>query len=88
VTAVPYGPYWQWTRKVAGKTVTRLVPDDQLDDYRQWLDNHRRLRALVGELESLTLAIADADPGARRRTPPPRPQYQPDHHITLWRRHA
>ena len=65
-----HGPYWQWTRKVAGKTVTRLVPDDQLDDYRQWLDNHRRLRALVAELEALTLAIADAGQPGKRRTPP------------------
>jgi hypothetical protein len=59
--SVLHGPYWQWTRKVAGKTLTRLVPDDQLDDYRHWLDNHRRLRALISELEDLTLAIADAD---------------------------
>ena len=64
---VLHGPYWQWTRKVAGKTVTRLVPDDQLDDYRRWLNNHRRLRALVAELENLTLAIADAGPRAKRR---------------------
>jgi hypothetical protein len=68
---VLHGPYWQWTRKTGGKTVTRLVADDQLDDYRQWLDNHRRLRALVAELEDLTLAIADADPRARRRPAPP-----------------
>jgi hypothetical protein len=59
---VLHGPYWQWTRKAAGKTITRLVPDGQLDDYRQWLDNHRKLRALVAELEALTLAIADASP--------------------------
>ena len=65
--AVLHGPYWQWTRKVAGKTITRLVPDEQLDDYRQWLDNHRRLRALVTELEALTLAIADAGPRGKRR---------------------
>jgi hypothetical protein len=57
-----HGPYWQWTRKAAGKTVTRLVGDDQLDDYRQWLDNHRRLRTLIAELEALTLAIADTRP--------------------------
>jgi hypothetical protein len=64
---VLHGPYWQWTRKVAGKTITRLVPDEQLDDYRQWLNNHRRLRALVAELEDLTLAIADTDaPGKRQ----------------------
>ena len=64
---VLHGPYWQWTRKTGGKTITRLVSDDQLDDYRQWLDNHRRLRALVAELEALTLAIADDDPRAKRR---------------------
>ncbi len=64
---VLHGPYWQWTRKVAGKTITRLVPDEQLDDYRQWLDNHRRLRALVAELEALTLAIADAGPRGKRQ---------------------
>ena len=65
---VLHGPYWQWTRKVAGKTITRLVPDDQLDDYRQWLDNHRRLRALVAELEALTLTVANA--GSRRKRRP------------------
>jgi hypothetical protein len=64
---VLHGPYWQWTRKVAGKTITRLVPDEQLDDYRQWLDNDRRLRALVAELEALTLAIADVGPHGKRR---------------------
>ena len=68
---VLHGPYWQWTRKVAGKTVTRLVPDGQLDDYRQWLGNHRRLRTLVAELEALTLAIADAGQPGKRRTPAP-----------------
>ena len=66
-----HGPYWQWTRKVAGKTVTRLVPDDQLDNYRQWLDNHRRLRALVAELETLTLAIADSGHRAKPRPAAP-----------------
>ncbi|MGO9292369.1 MAG: DUF6788 family protein [Streptosporangiaceae bacterium] len=60
---VLHGPYWQWTRKAGGKTVTRLVPDGQVADYRQWLDNHRRLRELVAELEDLTLAIADQTSG-------------------------
>jgi hypothetical protein len=67
-----HGPYWQWTRKQAGKTVTRLVPDDQLDDYRQWLDNHRRLRELVAELEDITLAVADQRAGHQPRTRPTR----------------
>jgi hypothetical protein len=77
---VLHGPYWQWTRKTGGKTITRLVPDDQLEDYRQWLDNHRRLRALIAELEALTLAIADATPRRKRRpAAPAAPPGKPPH---------
>ena len=57
-----HGPYHQWTRKVAGKTVTRFLSDDQLADYSDWFDNQRRLRALLAELEALSLAIVEADP--------------------------
>jgi hypothetical protein len=64
---VLHGPYHQWTRKAGGKTITRILSDDQLADYRQWLDNDRRLRALVAELEALSLDIADADPRWNRR---------------------
>jgi hypothetical protein len=63
----PAGPARPLTCKINGKTITRLVPDDQLDDYRQWLDNPRRLRARVAELEALTLAIADAGPRGKCR---------------------
>jgi uncharacterized protein DUF6788 len=59
---VLHGPYHQWTRKVHGKTVTRLLSDDQLADYQQWFGNQRRLRSLVAELQALSLAIAEADP--------------------------
>ena len=57
-----HGPYHQWTRKIGGKTVTRILSDDQLADYRPWFDNHRRLRELIAELEALSLDIAQADP--------------------------
>ena len=57
-----HGPYIQWTRKIAGKTVTRILTDDQLADYQPWFDNQRRLHALVAELETLSQEIADQDP--------------------------
>jgi len=57
-----HGPYHQWTRKVAGKTVTRFLSDDQLADYGDWFDNQRRLRQLLHQLEELSLAIVEADP--------------------------
>ena len=61
-----HGPYHQWTRKKDGKTATRILTDDQLADYQPWFDNHRRLRALITELENLSLAIAEADPRWKR----------------------
>ncbi|MGH8979569.1 MAG: DUF6788 family protein [Acidimicrobiales bacterium] len=57
-----HGPFRSWTRKVAKKTVTRLLSEDQLADYQVLFDNHRRLKALVHELEQLSLAIVEADP--------------------------
>ena len=57
-----HGPYHQWTRKKDGKTVTRILTDDQLADYAPWFDNHKRLRELITELEAISLDIADNDP--------------------------
>jgi len=59
---VLHGPYNQWTRKVSAKTVTRIMSDEQLADYGPWIDEERRLRSLVADLESLSLAIVEADP--------------------------
>jgi len=64
-----HGPYHQWTRKINGKTVTRILTDDQLADYQPWFDNHRRLRELIAELEELSLAIAEADPAGTASQP-------------------
>ncbi len=61
-----HGPYHQWTRKIGGKTVTRLLTDSQLADYQPWFDNQRRLRTLLAELEALSLEITDNDPRWQR----------------------
>jgi hypothetical protein len=57
-----HGPYHQWTRKKNGKTVTRILTDEQLADYGPWLASQRRLRELITELENLSQEIAEADP--------------------------
>lgn len=53
-----HGPYFSWTRKVNGKTVTRLLSAAQVERYRDWFANARRIRELAGELEALSLEIA------------------------------
>jgi hypothetical protein len=62
----PHGPYWWWTRKVNGKTVTRILTAEQYREYAPWFDNARRLRALLSELEGLGLTALEADPRSRR----------------------
>jgi hypothetical protein len=57
-----HGPFRSWTRKVAGKTATRLLSASQLEAYQPLFDNHRRLKALVRELEELSVAIVERDP--------------------------
>ena len=61
-----HGPYHQWTRKKNGRTATRILSDDQLADYQPWLDNQRKLRALIADLEAISLAITDTDPRWQR----------------------
>src|SRR5450756_68038 len=55
-----HGPYYQWTRKVNGKTVTRLLSGAQMARYRGWFENARLVRSLTSELESLSLEIAES----------------------------
>ena len=57
-----HGPYWTWTRKVGNKTVTRTLSPDQADALRPLLDNARRLRQLIAELEDLALTHVRNDP--------------------------
>jgi hypothetical protein len=57
-----HGPYTHWTRTVQGKTVTKLLTEEQLARYQPWFDNARRLKDLIAKLEIVSLqAIETAD---------------------------
>ncbi|MGH9292737.1 MAG: DUF6788 family protein [Acidimicrobiales bacterium] len=64
----PHGPYFQWTRKVAKKTVGNWLSATQAEDYRAYIANDRRLRELLGRLEAIGLAALEADPRTRRKS--------------------
>ncbi len=55
-----HGPYYQWTRKVNGKTETRLLSAAQMARYASWFENAKRLRILTSELEALSLEVAES----------------------------
>lgn len=48
-----HGPYWQWTTKVDGKTINRRLTPAQAELYSEWIDNDRRLRALIEQMREV-----------------------------------
>ncbi|HSD33053.1 MAG TPA: DUF6788 family protein [Gemmatimonadales bacterium] len=58
-----HGPYTTWTRKIAGKTVTRRLTPEQAERYRPWFEDNRRLHQLISELEALSLKAAERAEG-------------------------
>ena len=62
-----HGPYWYWTRKIRAKTVSRSLSKQQAAEYQSWVDNERRLRSLVKELEQLGVSIVENDPRSPKR---------------------
>ena len=50
----PHGPYWQWTTKVAGKTVTRRLTERQAALYTEWTANNRQIRQLIRQMREIS----------------------------------
>jgi hypothetical protein len=57
-----HGPYVQWTRRIGSRTVHTNLTPEQYEDYQAFFDNAAHLRALVSDLEALTVAVISADP--------------------------
>ena len=57
-----HGPYAEWTRKIGGKTVTRRLTPGELTAWQPLFDNAKKIRALLAELQDLTLEIIEASP--------------------------
>ena len=54
----PHGPYYQWTAKVKGKTVTRRLSPAEAELYREWIANDRRLRHLIQQMRQVAAKAA------------------------------
>lgn len=62
-----HGPSWSLTRKVDGKTVTRIIPSGAVAQTQEQIAEYRRLRDLTGELVEVSEKLCDgllSDPGA------------------------
>ena len=55
-----HGPYVYWTRKVRGRTETRMVPPSLVTLYREGIRNHRRLEVLIRRMQKVSLQAFEA----------------------------
>jgi hypothetical protein len=49
----PHGPYYQWTAKINGKTVTRRLTKHEAELYQEWIANDRQLRRLIQQMRQI-----------------------------------
>ncbi|MDP3773500.1 MAG: hypothetical protein Q8Q85_04470 [Gemmatimonadales bacterium] len=54
-----HGPYWQWSRAVGGKTVSRMLREDQVRRYQEWIENWKRFDKIVAKVHDVS-SQADA----------------------------
>lgn len=54
-----HGPYWQWTAKINGKTVTRRLSPPEAELYQEWIANDRRHRAIVANMREVAAKATD-----------------------------
>jgi hypothetical protein len=53
-----HGPYLQWSRKRAGRTVSTYLTPEQAALCQQWINNNRRLEHIVSRMRKLSMRLA------------------------------
>ena len=68
-----HGPYYQWSRAVAGRTVSRRLSESEAELYRSWIANRRLLEEIVAQMEQISAAAGElllrqaSPPGTAKR---------------------
>ena len=55
----PHGPYYQWTAKDNGKTITRRLNPTEAELYQEWIDNDRQLRRILQQMRQIAVKAAE-----------------------------
>jgi len=54
-----HGPYFQWSRAVGGRTISRRLGEKEAALYREWIDNRRRLERIIAEMTEVSAAAGE-----------------------------
>jgi hypothetical protein len=54
-----HGPYYDWTRRVEGKTKTVRLTENQAKIVNQWISNMRKVEQIISEMEKISVQAAE-----------------------------
>jgi hypothetical protein len=54
---VLHGPYYQWTRKVKGKTATVRLSSEEAKIFEEWIANGRQFDRIISQMETISLRV-------------------------------
>ena len=54
-----HGPYYEWTRKVRGKTVSVRLKENEANQLMEWIENKRHFYKITSKMEKITLEALD-----------------------------
>jgi hypothetical protein len=72
-----HGPYYQFTWKQTGKTVSRRLSPEEARLYKQWIANRRQLDSVVRQMQNVSRRAGEyllAETGRSLQGPERRPQ--------------
>jgi len=55
-----HGPYYDWSKKVRGKSVTVRLTVEQAKLYSGWINNRRKLKKILTQMEAVSTKVAQA----------------------------
>ena len=65
-----YGPYYQWTRKIGGRTINVNLTAAQAKTFGRAIVQHRRMEAILDQMRALSLkTLKISTPGVKKRKP-------------------
>lgn len=59
-----HGPYFQWSHKITGKTVSLRLSEDQARIAMEWAENYKQLKKLLRRMEQIALRETDRTLGS------------------------
>ena|SRR5207302_9260880 len=59
-----HGPYFQWSHKIGGKTVSLRLSEEQARLAKEWAENYKQLKRLLRRMEQIALRETDRALGA------------------------